>query len=360
MSEQINVAVLGLGNMGATHVKAAVESPWVSNIIGYEPDEKRAQERGSELKIKTTSNLDEILNDSSISLIYIATPNPTHVDLTAKALRAGKAVLCEKPMGESLEEARKMIAVQQETNGWLQLGFELHYSTLYKKVKDWINQGLIGDPVNTHCRYYCSEFHKKNTWRSNSEGSLIGEKLSHYLDGQRWFIGSPVESVYSITAPKVVSYFNHPDNHQINIRFANGSISTLIFNMFMPETDAVDPLLEVMEKQSDDGHYLQFHIFGTKGAIETDVFRRRIRRWKFTDGPEQLISEIAETIHFEKEDDLEWFHNVHGQNIRVSELVAKGLPPETSILDSYESMKLCFAAELSEKEHRIVKLSEIE
>ncbi len=359
MSEKINVAVLGLGNMGKTHVKAAVASPWVDKIIGFDPDKDLSAGCAEEFKINTVDNLDEILNDSTVALVYIATPNDTHVDLTERVMRAGKAVMCEKPMGENLADAKRMVDVQKETGGFLQLGFELRYSKMYAKAKEWIDNGMIGDVVNTHCRYYASEFHGKDTWRSNSPGSLIGEKLSHYLDCQRWFVNDEVENVYSIHAPKVVEYFNHPDNHQINLRFFNGAISTLVFNMFLPESDGSDPLLDVMEKQSDDGHYLQHHIFGTKGGIETDVFRRRLRRWEFTDGVKGLESKIAEIITFPKEEDLLWFHNVHDQNIRISELVAKGLPPENTITDSYETMKVCFAAEVSENENRIVKLNEL-
>lgn len=359
MKNKIDVAVLGLGGMGGTHVAAAKASPYVRKIYGYEPDPERALQRARELGVEATSDLDSVLNNPGIKLIYIASINSAHADLTMKSLRAGKAVMCEKPMAEDLKGAKEMIKVEKETGNFLQIGFELHYSKMYMKVKEWIDQGLIGTPVNTHCRYYASEFHCKNTWRSNSPGTLIGEKLSHYLDLQRWWIGSQVEDVYSMHAPNVVDYFNHPDNHQINLRFSNNAISTLVFNMFLPETDHRDPLLEMLDKQSDDGHYLQYHILGTKGGIETDVFRRRIRRWEFTDSPTQLVSKIVEKIKFPKEDDLVWFHNVHGQNVRIAELVAKGLPPENPASDSYETMKVCFAAEVSEREHRIVKMGEL-
>ncbi len=355
---KIDVAVLGLGGMGSTHVEAAKASPYVNWIIGYEPDAQRAALRGKELEIEATSNLNDIINDSEIKLIYIATPNGVHTEQTELALRAGKAVLCEKPMGETIEEAETMVAVQKETGGFLQIGFELHYSKIYMKAKEWIDQGLIGTPVNCHCRYYCSEFHGKNTWRSRSRGTLIGEKLSHYLDLQRWFMGSEAKEVFSMNSPNVVDYFNHPDNHQINIRFENGAIANLNFLMYIAESDHHDPLLEMLEKQADDGHYLQYHIMGTKGAIETDVFRRRIRRWEFTDSQERLVSSIVETITYDKADDQEWIHNVHGQNIRIAELVAKDLPPENPVSDSLATMKLGFAAECSEREQRVVKLEE--
>lgn len=359
-TRKIGAAILGLGEMGATHVAAAKESPYVEKIVGYEPDCGCARERGGLLGIETTSDMEAILADPNINLVYIAGPNEVHTEQTVRALHAGKAVLCEKPMGITLDDARRMIAAEKETGSFLQIGFELRYSNLYTKAKEWIDQGLVGMPVNCHCRYYCSEFHLKNTWRSRSKGTLIGEKLSHYIDLQRWFIGGSVEDVFSMHAPNAVDYFNHPDNHQINLRFENGAVSNLNFVMHIAETDYTDPLLEMLDKQSDDGHSLQFHIFGTKGAIETDVFRRRIRRWAFSDNPKQLVSEIVETVTFSKEEDLVWFHNTYGQNVRVAELVAKGLPPEYSAADAFETMKVGFAAEMSEREKRVVRLSELD
>lgn len=359
-TKQIDVAVLGLGGMGGTHIRAAKASPNVNKIYGYEPDPERVALRGRELEIEATSNLDLILNNPEIKLVYIASINSVHAEQADKALRSGKAVLCEKPMGETLDQARRMMKAEEETGNFLQIGFELHYSRIYMKAKEWIDQGLIGTPLNCHCRYYASEFHCKNTWRSNSTGTLIGEKLSHYIDLQRWFMCDEVEEVFSMHSPNVVDYFNHPDNHQINMRFKNGAISNLNFLMYIAESDHRDPLLEMLEKQADDGHYLQYHIMGSKGAIETDVFRRRIRRWEFTDRPERMNSEIVETINYEKADDQEWIHNTHGQNVRIAELVANGLKPEVSAMNAYKTMQAGFAAEISENERRIVKISELD
>lgn len=361
MSENntIGMAVLGLGAMGKVHVEAGKASPHVNKVLGYEPDPAFARERGAVLGIEATADLDSLLDNPEVDFVSIAAPNEVHAELAIKAMEAGKAVLCEKPMGMSLEEAESMLEAAEKCGAFLQIGFELRYSKMYLTVKRWIDEGLIGRPVNSHLRYYCSEFHRKNTWRSRSSGSLIGEKLSHYLDLQRWYLGSPVEEVYSMAAPNAVDYFNHADNHQINMRFQGGEVSNLNFVMHLAETDYGDPLLDILEKQSDDGHSLQTHLFGTRGAIETDVFRRRIRRWEFSDGPKQLESKIVETLTFPKEEDQVWFHNVHGQILRVAECVALGLPPENPATDAYQTMKLVFAADKSEREKRPVRLTEI-
>ncbi len=355
----IGAAVLGLGNMGATHVKAAKESPFIQHVVGYEPAAERAIQRGKELGLPATSDLDSILRDPEIKLIYIASPNETHCELSIKSLRAGKAVLCEKPMGISLMEAQRMLEAEREMGGFLQIGFELRYSKMYETVKEWIEAGRIGRPLNSHCDYYCSEFHLRDSWRSKSPSGLIPEKLCHYLDLPRWWFGDEVEEIHSVAAPNFVTYFNHSDNHQMIYRFKGGAVSSLTFFMGTAQTSGGDPLQDLLSQQADDGHRLTYLIYGTKGAIETDVFRRRIRRWEFANAPEKLHSRLVETITYSKEDDLLWIHNVHGQDIAVSQLVANSKSPFTLASDSYQSMKLVFAAELSERERRVVRLSEI-
>ena len=359
--EKIDVAVLGIGKMGETHAKAAKESPYVNKIYGYEPDPERCKNRAGEIGILPAS-LEDILNDPKIRFVSIAASNEAHVALAEAALKAGKAVLCEKPMGSSLEEAIRLIRVKRQTKGFLQIGFELHYSKMYQQIKEWIDRGLIGDVVNVQCRYFCCEFHRKDNWRSNSTGSfLIGEKLSHYLDLQRWFFSGAQkpETVYSLSAPKVIPYFHHRDNHQISTRYSKGGVSSLNFVMYSAESYHADPLVELLAKQSDDGHYLQYLVCGTKGVLETDVFKRRLRRFEFSDVEDGIDNKIVETITFPKEEDQIYFHNTHGQNLRVIELAAKGLQPEVSAEDAFETMRLCFAAEKSEDTGKIIRMDEL-
>jgi hypothetical protein len=72
-----------------------------------------------------------------------------------------------------------------------------------------------------------------------------------------------------------------------------------------------------------------------------------------------MTSKIVETVTYSKNEDNEWIHNTRGQNLRIAELVAKGLQPEVLAADAYKTMQAGFAAELSEREKRIVKISEM-
>ena len=100
-------------------------------------------------------------------------------------------------------------------------------------------------------------------------------------------------------------------------------------------------------------------VCGTKGVLETDVFKRRMRRFAFSDVEDGIDNKIVETVTFPKEDDQIYFHNTHGQNLRVIELAAKGLPPEVSAEDAFETMRLCFAAEKSEDTGKIIRMDEL-
>ena len=357
--EQFEAVLIGAGTMGKVHLQAALDSPYISKVYICDDSAEIIKQRQEEFGVESIT-LDEALKNPRIRFAVIATPNQQHTAQTLQCLNAGKGVLCEKPMGMDLSEARQIAAAAAQPGAFLQIGFELHYSTMYELAHRWIKAGLIGEVTQTQCRYYCCEFHKKNTWRSNSTGSfLIGEKLSHYLYLQKWFFGTPPESVYSLSAAKVVPYFHHRDNHQILTRYPNDRVGTLNFIMYIAESHTGhDPLRDLLEQQADDGHYLQYHICGTKGAIETDVFRRRYRRWEFGDSPEFMTSKIVEEVTFKPEDDLIYFHNVEEQNMHVIELAATGKPSEMTAKEAYETMKLCFAAELSEDTGELIDFND--
>lgn len=361
--EKFNSAVIGVGGMGKVHAEAQLASPYIDQVYVVDPNTELTSRLQQELGVIPAS-LEQVLADPSIRFVSIVTPNEFHVAQSEACLRAGKAVLCEKPMGNTLAEAQHIMAVEKETGGFLQIGFELHYSKMYQLAKDWITAGLIGTPVNIQTRYYCCEFHRRNNWRSNSTGSfLIGEKLSHYLDLQRFFFDDHFASIYSLSAPKVVSYFHHRDNHQITTKFANGGVGVLNFIMYLGETDyedvSRDPLRDLTEKQLDDGHFLTYHILGNKGAIETDVFKRRIRRWEFGEIESGFTSKIVETVRYGREQEQEYIHNVFGQTIAVIENFATGKASAMTARDAYETMAMCFAAEMSEDSGKIITPSDI-
>lgn len=357
----MKVAVAGLGNMGSKILEPICRAPQVSGIVGIDPNvdyQLRAREKHG---IAIAGSYEEILNDPDVRLVFIAAPNHRHAQLAISALCAGKAVMCEKPMATMLEDAEEMVATAEHLGGYLQIGFELRYSALYLWVKERIEAGLLGEILNTQCTYICSEFHGKGSWRNKKQdgGGMFGEKLSHYVDLPRWWINSPVVEVNSVSAPNIVPYYEVRDNYHTTCRYANGAVSHLTFMMAVAETLRHDPLQNHISMHSDDGHELRYLIQGTKGAIETSVFGRRMRRWEFSDSEAGLVSKIVEDKTWEatEAEDIRYVHNTTAQALDVIRRVAEGLPPYTDPRDSLETMRLVFAAEVASDAGCAVSLS---
>ncbi len=103
----------------------------------------------------------------------------------------------------------------------------------------------------------------------------------------------------------------------------------------------------IVTQQMDDGHELRYLIAGTKGAVETDVFRRRVRRWEFGDAAKSMTSRIVERQTWAETEDQRYFHDTTSQALDVMCRVANGQPPFTSARDSLNTMIFVEAAEAS-------------
>jgi len=307
----MKVAVLGAGGMAGAVISHLQTCADVKEIVAFDIREEPVREKEKQFGIRGTTRLDDILKDAELPLVFITASNAAHKELAVQAMEAGKAVMCEKPMAVTLADARAMVDTSERLGAFLQIGFECRYSQLYTTIKEWIDTGLLGQVINTHFYYICSEFHHKGSWRNKlaTGGSMFGEKLSHYVDLPRWWIGAEASEVSTICAPNVIPYYEVRDNYYTTYRFTNGAVSQLTFMMAPGATFQGDPKQDILSQQVEDGHALRYLIVGTRGAVQTDVFRRTFKRWEFGDSPECFTSTLVETLCWEEKDDQLYFHN---------------------------------------------------
>ena len=357
----IEVAVLGSGQMGENILRHLAGSPLVRGITIFDLIPERMEKLKQCFGVKTAATLEDVLRDPQIKLVFVTASNNAHKELAVAALEAGKAVMCEKPMATTLADAEAMVEAAERTNGFLQIGFELRYSHLYTTVKQWIDDGLLGRVLNAQCTYSTSAWGRADLWRVASEtsGGLFGEKLSHYVDLVRWWVGEPVEEVYATCAPNLISYYEVHDNYHCTFRFKNGSVGQLTFMMGPASTFKGDPLQNAVSQQAGDGHTLRYMIYGDKGAAETDVFPRTIKRWEFGEDDYGQTSAWIQNETWDPERDFAYFHNTHDQALDIVRRVAEGAPPSIHPRDALETTRLCFAAELSAAQRHPVRLDEL-
>ena len=330
----IEVAILGGGNMGKNVIQHLADSPLVSGITVFDRHPEKINQLVERYGVKASETLEQGIGEPCSEACFCHRLNNAHKELSIAALNAGKAVMCEKPMATNLADAEEMVRAAKRTKGFLQVGFELRYSHLYTTVKDWIDRGLLGRVLNTQCVYISSAWGRHDVWRADprQSGGMFGEKLSHYVDLTRWWIGDSVTDVYATSAPNVISYYQVHDNYHCIYRFGNGAVSQLTFMMAPAATFHGDPLQNAVSQQAGDGHALRYMIYGDKKALpQTDVFHRTIKRWQFGENDYGQTSQWVQTETLETWKTISpIFTTLAEQAIDIVRRVVEGDAPKNS------------------------------
>lgn len=146
-NDQIQVATIGIGGMGSEDTRSSTAQPGVKLVAAcdiYQGRLRRAEELwGNDLF--TTRDYREILQRKDIDAVIIATPDHWHAKIAIEAMEAGKDVYVEKPMVQQIADGVKVAEAQKRTGRILQVGSQRVSSIVYRKAKDLIEQGVIGE-----------------------------------------------------------------------------------------------------------------------------------------------------------------------------------------------------------------------
>jgi len=217
----LKVGILGAGHMGHVHANIIskderVQIVGVADILAKERDEL-ANRIGS----KSLPDLESML-DFGIDVLYVTTPNTTHVEPTLKALRHDVHVFCEKPFATSLEEANKLVEVAKKSKAVYQGGHNRRFAPVYRFVKNKIEEGFT--PFLSNIKKNDGDL-MEPSWLSNKKktGGFLYETTIHLLDMAMWLMGDVVE-VKALAKDNL-----YPDlvDWGILMRFEKGRIATL-------------------------------------------------------------------------------------------------------------------------------------
>jgi len=198
MSDRIRMAVIGAGGFfdkrAAQHL---IEAENVTLHAVMVRDQARAdalaEKHGA---ARGYSTADDVFGDADVDAVYLVTPVCTHMPLTLAAAEAGKHVLCEKPMALNASECRRMIDACAEADVKLAPAFMSRFHTPFLRLKDCIDDGLLGDIVACRSRWGGHYPPAPGAWRQAPElggGGPLMDTGSHAFDLLRFWLGEIVE-----------------------------------------------------------------------------------------------------------------------------------------------------------------------
>ncbi len=193
-------AFVGTGRLAEGTIAPAVQEQVDSKIVAaFDVDWARAAAFSDRWGARACREYAEVLEDPSVDIVYVATPNAYHADRAIAALEAGKHVLCEKPMALRLSEGQSMVAMAAKVGRLLGVGFHLRHKPSNRIGRELVSSGRIG-------RVFLAELERGSSktafphdgWRSQphiSGGGSIMNQGEHLVDLVRYLTGREIVSV---------------------------------------------------------------------------------------------------------------------------------------------------------------------
>jgi myo-inositol 2-dehydrogenase/D-chiro-inositol 1-dehydrogenase len=248
--------LVGYGAFGRWHARCidTVETAGLAAICAH-GEASAAAARADFPDVKIYRDYRELVAAADIDVVDIVVPNHLHAEVGIAALAAGKDILLEKPMANSIADCDQLIAAANKNNRLISLGFELRVSHQWGTVKQLIDDGAIGRPRYANLSLFRFPYRPgAGGWRHDPQrvGSWILEEPVHFFDLLMWYFernGDPV-AVRARGTPSGRGRGTY-DNFSTVLRFADGAYVT------------------ITQSLAGFGHHTLLEITGDSGAIRS-------------------------------------------------------------------------------------------
>ena len=197
MAAKLRTAVIGCGLIGKRRANEAARHPDSSLVVVADSNAAAAAALAAEFACRHAGNWQDAVTDSGVDVVIVSTPNAFLAEISIAALRAGKHVLLEKPMGRTLEEARAIAHAAQDAQRLVKVGFNHRYHPAIRRARELLTAGAIGAPINLRIRYgHGGRPGYEKEWRGSAElagGGELTDQGVHALDLIDFFAGPPTE-----------------------------------------------------------------------------------------------------------------------------------------------------------------------
>jgi predicted dehydrogenase len=263
----VNTAMIGVGNRGSFLLQGVLRQPnaKVLALCDIKPDRlDRAASAAAKDNPKTYADWKQVIERKDVDAVFIATPPYLHSEMAIQAIKAGKNVYCEKPLGITPEQVRALLDAAKGSTKVFVAGQQLRSMKQFQEVVRKVRDGVIGDVIMVKAqRHAAADLPHDGTsgdWYfdvTKSGGYLI-EQSVHNLDLCNWVIGS--HPLRACGFGGILLYKNDPpgrtifDCGSLTYDYPNGVKMSFTQNVFHPQS------------MPNGNQYV--YVYGTKGGLD--------------------------------------------------------------------------------------------
>ncbi len=191
-------AVVGIGDISALHLAAIDASPGIDLVGVCDTDAERAQDAGRAHGVPWFTDHRDLLEAVRPEVVHVTTPHHQHVPVALDALDAGAHVLTEKPLGQTVEAGRRLVARAASATRKVGVVFQNRYNPSSLAIREALDSGALGPIVGGRAAVWWfrpAAYYRAAPWRGrwdSAGGGVLINQAIHTLDLMLWFLGQPV------------------------------------------------------------------------------------------------------------------------------------------------------------------------
>ncbi len=328
MKDKLRLGVIGAGSFGNTHLDGISKVYNAEAVAICDVEREKAEALAKKFHIESVyTDYRELLKREDIDAVTLPLPDQVHKEITIAALRAGKHVLCEKPMALDLEECKEMVRVAKETGMQLMVGQIGRYTPGFLEAKRLLDEGAIGElfMIESEYAHDYSAIGGQGGWRVTPEREPVIGGGCHAVDLVRMIAGNPSE---------VFAYANNKSLVGWPIHDCSMAIMKLPNNV----------IGKVMTSTGCKRQYtMRSALYGTKGTIIFDnttptisLYKEKFSEDEAFHGIEQQLMEIKIPVQVNN-------HNFGGEIGEFCKAILEGKDVPTSGVEGASTVSVCLA-----------------
>jgi len=258
--KQVRVGVIGAGIWGAAHLRAYSQHASAELVAVCDLDEARAREAGDRFGVPGVfTSAEQMLAEAELDAVSVATPDAAHADLVIACAKAGKHILCEKPLATTEAECEAMIAAARDAGVHLMVDWHNRWNPPFAEAARAIQAGELGDVRYIYYRLSDTIYVPTKMLPWAAESSVMLFLGSHALDTTCWLMQAAPERVSCRRQSGVLTSMgiDTADLYVTVLDFPGGATAVIENSWILPQSSPA-----LIDHRAE--------IIGTKGAIYLD------------------------------------------------------------------------------------------